>query len=552
MLRRLFKATFTVLLVLTLSGAALGLQPQDALSARPAESLYTVLRIDNLNGLLQYIFSPANVELVAQLLGSDEAQIVNLIASLASQIPAQSVLIGLGMTNEGPFIQAVASMPDSARPKLDRVADGSAGGVEIVTLLLGDGGMMFAGGFEPEKTVGAKGPFYSVLGMGAIAAKDNLLLLTSSQAELEAAIDALEKAENRLSFKSRFESPNYWQIHVDMQTAAGLAGMFGDSVPGLTEAYDQLSEFFKAPLEIEFGLTLKPESVLLSCAMNILECLADSAVFEGLKPVPGGNLLLAGGGKLLLALSSPIAFKIPNMSGQPEVAEAWDKAIEGLEKINLTAGDLEDLLNGSFSIAFGSDATVMGASVPGGYLAFTGREGAAARILGKIMGIEELEGAPLVALNVDGWSSVFTVDPAVSPAPIVFGVTNDTLFAGVVNPAALADKPELPAEITGMLGDTLFAVGVIDIIGMWNRLRQEVADPGSLLSSMVPDPSFKDLLNFVLEADLSVPLVKMWSPELELCFTEFSLADIPQEKRLIPRLIQLGQMLGVGQGEEDE
>ena len=538
MFRRSLKTFFALLLVFVLSSAALALQPQDSISARPEGSIYTVLRVDDLNGLLRYIFSPANVEMVTSMLKPDEAQGINLLASFVSQIPAKSVTLATGMTLEdGPFVQVAASMPDSLRPKLDKIAEGSATGIEIVTLLLGDGGLMFAAGFEPEIQNGAKGPYYNLMGMVGITAKEDLLLIAFPPVGLDAAIDALEKQENRLSFRNRFDNPNYWQVHMDTNALKRFAAMGGAEIALWYGVY-ALGELFKAPLEFEIGLASKPGSILLSGATNILESMTDSASFRDMKPASGGNMFLAGGGKLLLALSAPLAFSADNFKTHPELAEGWNKFIEGLEELNITESDVEDLLNGFISIALGSEATVMGADIPGGYIALTGREGAAAKILGKLTASEN---APVIPFNADGWDMAFAANPEALPAPVVFGAAKDTLFVGIVNSGALTGTPELHAEFAKMLGDTLLGVGFIDTAGIWNRLRQETSNPASLLSPMMQEP-IKGVLSFILESELSVPLIKLWSPEVEKGFMEFSLADVPQEKRLLPRLFEMGKM----------
>ena len=537
MFHRSLKTVFVVLLVFVISSAASALPPEDALSARPAESVYTVMRIDDLNGLLQYVFSPANVEMMTSLANQEQAQIVGLVAAFAAQIPAKSVVIASGMAENGPFVQAVVSMPSSVRPKLDKVADGSATNIDIVTLLLGDAGMMFAEGFASEVRQGAKGPYYSLQDQVIFTAKEDLLLVASSQNELEASIDALEKKETRLSQGRRFDSPNYWQMHMDMNTTAALAEMAGGDALGVS---GELTRLFKAPLKIEFAFSPKPGSFLLSAAINILESLADSARYKDSKPVKGGSLFLAGGGKLLFALSSPLAFRASDFKTHPEAAAGGEQFIQGLAAINISESDVEDLLNGSFSIALGSDATFMGTSVPGGYFALTGRKGTAAKVLGKLMESELSQAVSLAPLKVNGWDSAFSVDPAVSPVPLVFGVKQDTLFVGCLNSDALGKTPELSAEIAKMLDTPLFGLGVIDAAAIWNRLRQEAADPNSLLSATMQDP-VKGIVSEILGADLSVPLIKIWSPELETVFMEFSITDVPQEKRLLPRLVKIGQ-----------
>ena len=534
MFRKSLKTAFVVLLVLAFSSAALALQPQDALSARPAESVYTVMCVNDFNGLLQYIFSQNNINMVTSLLKPDEAQIVNLIASFASQIPAKSVLIALGLADMGPFVQAVVSMPDSARSKLDKVANGSANGIEIVTLLLGDAGMMFAGGFEPEVRKGEKISYYSLDDQLVFTAKDDLLLISSSLADLEASIGAIENKENRLSLKRRFDSPNYWLLHMDVPMAAMFAAAFGQDVSEIGDP----AKFFKAPLECEIGFTLNPGSFLMSSAVNILESFADTSSFKNKKPAKGANMFLAGGGKLLFALSAPLCIEAADMKAYPELAAVWNEFIEGLGSLGIPEQDIVNILNGSVSIAFGSDATIMGASMPGGYIALTGQNGAAANILGKLM---DSPGSPFAPLKADGWDSLNMVDPAALPIPLLLGVKKETLFVGVVNTNALDKTPELPADLAKLLDNPLFGIGLVDMAGIWNWLRQEVANPSSLLSMTTPD-EVKGILSHILEADLSVPVVKLWSSELETAFMEFTIVDVPEEKRLMPRLFSLGQM----------
>ena len=537
-MRKLFKAVFVVLFVLAFSSAAPALSPEDALSARGAESVYTVMRVDDLSGLLQDIFSPGNIEMVASMVEPGDAQTVRLIASFVSQIPAKSVVIVSGITADmEPFMQIAASMPASVRPKLDRVADGTASGVELITLLLGDGAMMLAGVFTPEAHEGAAGPYYA-LGDAAFAARDDLLLIALSPAELASSIGALEKAENRLSLRRRFDSLNYWYMHMDMSAIAALAEEAGE------DDMSDIAGLFRAPLETEVAFSSKPESFLVSVAVNILESLADTAAFEEMKPVKGANLFLTGGGKLLFALSGPLAFSADDIKIYPEFLVWWNRFVRQLERVNISESDVEDLLNGSFSVVFGSDATILGKRVPGGYLALTGREGAAARMLGKFVDSEEFaQTVPVAPLSVDGWDSVYMVDPALIPAPLLFGVMEDTFFVGLVDSDALAMAPELPSEVAAMLEEPLFGVGVIDIASIWNWLRQEIADPNSLLSAPLAmydeDGSVGDILQFILEAEMSVPFVKIWSSELDNSFVEFSIADVPAGKRLLPILFEV-------------
>ncbi|MCL1927135.1 MAG: hypothetical protein FWF95_08445, partial [Syntrophorhabdaceae bacterium] len=368
--------------------------------------------------------------------------------------------------------------------------------------------------------------------------------------QLDASMEALGKKENRLALKRRFDSPNYWRMHMDMPMAAGIVEMTGGG-PILGQS-DVLTELFNVPLEVEVAFDSKPESVLVSIAANLLESLADATRYKDMKPVKGGNLFLAGGGKLLLALSAPLTFRGADLKAHPELAASWDQLVAGLETVRITEGDVEDLLNGSFTLALGSDATVMGSNIPGVYIALTGRKGAAAKILGKLMENEQFaQLVPLIPLQVDGWDSVFAVSPEEFPAPLVFGVTGDTLFMGVLNSDALGQTPEIPAGLAAMLDSSLLGIGVADVAGIWNWLRREVADPNSLLSSVMDD-DVKGILDtlFEEEAEPSVSFFKLWATDPGTAFMEFSVEDVPQEKSLLPRLLKAAQLAASQQDEE--
>lgn len=301
-------------------------------------------------------------------------------------------------------------------------------------------------------------------------------------------------------------------------------------------------KYFKAPLELEYAFESKPDSFLLSVAANVLEALNDVSRFKDKKPTKGGNMFLTGGGKLLFALSNSLAISAADFKAYPEAAEVWEQIVQVFGMFEITEDDLQNLLNGSISVALGGDATVMGANIPGVYFALTAEEGVVAKIFGKLTANEEMaKSLSLIPLKADGLDSGFTVDPEMFPGPFVLGVIKDTLLLGILNPGSLNKAPELPAGVAKTLENSLMGIGFIDVAGIWNFMKQETNNPESLLS-MFMDESVKGILNMVLEASPSIPLVKIWTPELEKLFIEFSIVDVPQEKRLLPILLKLGTM----------
>ena len=549
-IRKLFKSFFLLFLffwVFLLSSSSWALEPQDALSARSAKSIYLSFRLDDLNGLLQKIFSPANIEMVASVASPERAQAIRLIGSFASQIPARSVAFVAGSAENGElFLQIAASMPPQVRPKLDLIAKGTAKGEDIVTLLLGDAALMFSGSFKPEAVEGPKGPYYVFGGGAAFAAKDDLFLAASSPAELDAALDAVADAKKRLTLKRRFKSPDYYLTHIDMSLFPELEKRFGDR-PDASPNIDikAVLSYFKAPLDVEVGFDAKPGSFLMSAAVNLLEAMPIFAErFGELSPTPGGNVFFAGGGKLFLALSNPMFFNVEDWKIYPEFYKAWNEVVKELEKRGLTEKDVLNLLRGSFSVAVGSEATILGRKTPGAYVALRGRDNAAARILACIVEDEQIsQTLPLAPLSAEGWDLLYRLDPALLPAPVVIGVTADknTLFLGVADPEAILKKPALPAEGEKLFSQPFIGGGFIDLAGAWEWLRQEVADASSpLWTYMVNnDKEAATALRDVLDAELSVPFVKLWGDALETAFMECTLADVPLEKSLLYKVLKL-------------
>ncbi|MDR3264479.1 MAG: hypothetical protein LBT15_00565, partial [Synergistaceae bacterium] len=249
-LRRFFVLSFVFVFLLFSSlfpSAARAEDPRNALSVRPDRAIYLSVRMDDLGGMLRNIFSSENADMIASVLPPHEAQGFQLIASVVAQLPVKSIALTTGMTaDETPFLQMAASMPPEQRPKLDRIAAGKANATDVVTLLLGDGGLLLASGVSPKLRTGETGPYYTIEGEVALSARDDLLLMALSPKDLQDSLDALADAKKRLALKRRFDSPDYYFLHVDMSTIEALTDKSAN-----TEEMKILKGVFRAPLEVE-------------------------------------------------------------------------------------------------------------------------------------------------------------------------------------------------------------------------------------------------------------------------------------------------------------
>ncbi|MDR1048133.1 MAG: hypothetical protein LBL51_00125, partial [Synergistaceae bacterium] len=303
-----------------------------------------------------------------------------------------------------------------------------------------------------------------------------------------------------------------------------------------------LAALFKAPLNVEVDFSSsKPGSALMSMAVNLLEALADAKRLESIEPLKAGGFFSAGGGKLFLGAAGPYLFRPEDFKSYPGFDEAWEKVLAGLKTVGLDGTDLENLLAGVVTVALGGEATFfMGPAIPGGYVALTGQKDAASKLLRAIVESEPASAASLFPVKAEGWSSLFQVNPAVVPVPLLVGVKGGTLFAGVLDLKSLNQTPELPPEGRELFGKDSFGAGFIDMAGIWEYLRNAAGDAASPLNAaLARTPEGQNLARLLLDADFPLKFVKMWTPTLETGFLEITATDVPQEKRLLPKLANL-------------
>ena len=549
---KLRKFAFVLFFVFALSSASWALNPHDALNERPEASIYFMMNMDDLGGMLKNLCSPSNIQPFLSMMDPDEQDSFRMVTAMLSQVPAKSVAFIAGTAaDKTPFLQMAISMPQDARAKLDLVAAGKATPEDLVTLVAGEAALLFASMIRPELQQGAMGPYYAIEGQVVIGAKEDLLLVTLSPSALEASLQALENKGRRLAIKRQFDSPNYYMLHIDIPTVVSLAeGELDGEVDVKT-----LQEFFKAPLKMEMGFESKAESVLVSFGMNALESIKSMDRFKNLTPATGANFFLTGGGKLLLGLSGAIGFNADDLKVYPEFAAAWEQLVAVTTSIGITGKDIENLLTGSLSLVWGSDATIMGKPTPGGYIALSGQGGAAAKVLKVLLENEDLKMAiPLVPLKIKGWDTLVMVDPNMVPVPLLIGSTKDTLFLGVVNSDAMDKKPELPKEVVKLSNEKVFSLGFFDAASVWEYLRQESADASSHIGGlmmMLPE-NISAAAREVLGADLSITFFKLWAPTLSTAFMEFSTVDVPEEKRLSTRLAKVKALVVVDDSDYDD
>ncbi len=550
-IRRRGIAGLAVLLTF-LASTAWGAVPQEALSAKPEGAVYAVLNVDDLGGLARNILSSENIDLFAPLMDEDTLNGARMASAIVSKMPVRDAALVVG-TDENlvPFLQIALALPEDLRPKLDLVANGKAKAEDIVSLVLGDGALAFGPLIAAVPEQGAQGTWYSLNGQLAVAAREGLLLVGLSSADLEASIKALAAPTERLAVKRRHEARSFSMLHLDFPTLLKIAKeqeakeKSGEKEEKKLDDVDlnALRDYFKAPLEIEYGFERKPDSFLVSMAANVEEALNSVYLkrLSQLKPVPGGELFLTGAGRPLFALSSKVSFKGADLEVYPEIAKLWKEGIQTLARYGITEAEVESLLSGSVSLVCGGSSTFAGAKTSGVYLALTGRDGAASSIFRKATENEELAAMlPAAPVDVKDWEKVLQVDPAMLPVSALLGVKGETLFLGLQDAASLNAAPELSERLKALLEKTSMGTSFIDFESIQAFLNGAVNDRSSPLHDLLANlhPAMLGLVKDVLGAELSIPFIGVWTPRFDTAFAEHALVDVPADKGLMARIVR--------------
>lgn len=545
--RKIFLSVFMLLFAFSAQAAV----PQDALSLKPESSVYGVFNVGDIGQLGRDIFSPANIKLIMPLLDEKATKSLQLVAGILSQVPSQELSLIAG-TDVGlnSFLQLSVALPSASQPKLKLMAEGKATTEDIISLLLGDGALLMAAAFNPEQKEAAFGSYYSIEDKVVVAAKDNLVIFALSSDDLGKSLAALEQPDKRLSLKRSYQNRNFFYLHLDFPTliAISKAQVEQEKKDSTNKAEEidlkTIEAMFKAPLNIEYDISSLPEKVRFAMAANVKEAVTGEYLkrLESVSPVQGGSLVMLGSGKPLFAWGAQIgSVKSSDLKFYPKVSEIWQSFSSKLQKMGISGKDVDDLFSGSISFACGGTATVMGAKAPGFYLALTGKNGSASKILTKVTEDEEFSKSVTFApLNVDGWDKMFKVDPAICPVPVVFGIRGEMLFLGLQDMESLSASPELTPKVKELLGQSSLSTLFIDIEAIWAWLQQTCNNPPEILVpffAMVPPPVMNSIKS-VLEGVPSVPFVRLYGPAIETALMDFFTVDVSEDKRILPKAVQ--------------
>lgn len=537
-------SAIAVLAVMLFSCAAYSAQPEDALSVRNEESVYMTLRLDDTAAFLKWVFSDEHLKLFVlaakQNMSEEEAlAVAEFLRTMVGMSPLRASALTVGMNKPAPkslnmpFMQFAFTAGPEVSELTAKIADGTADAGDLATLIMGN---KIAAAFI-ETMIKVERGEDNILRINNdifMTAKDDIVLVASSLEEIRASLNALadEKARLLTAKPRKFGEKDFMLMHVDYQTAAEL-----DDEEELDDL--DVEKYLDEPLEVEFAFNKTAEKFLMSLAVNLTKALKDEyagdiyKAAESYTLVKGGHIDLAGtGGKTspLAAIGSYVNFEAlkDNADAKPFVSAV-------LRNLRVRFGISEEeayaMLTGPFSAVVNSTVTFEGFKIPALYMSFTGQEGAAAKVFGK------LTKSPHFSKVHEG---VLQLDSSISPVSCLASDRGESIGICFAELASFSDKPELAPAFAQLMDREAIASLWVDFAGIQRWINDDENGVfmaiGPLMTFAGYGKYFKAIRD-VLNAELSVPSMSIWTEELEKVHIEFALKDINPDNGLVSKIL---------------
>ena len=131
------------------ANTAYSAQPEDALISRHDDSVYLVLRVEDVPSLMKWVLSREHFDLFGPLVLGAKAQALSFgydfVTHLLEVLPIRSAVVVTGTTRANlkkrlpePFFQGAFTVAPGFERLLSKVADGTAKASDIAELLTGD------------------------------------------------------------------------------------------------------------------------------------------------------------------------------------------------------------------------------------------------------------------------------------------------------------------------------------------------------------------------------------------------------------------------------
>ena len=544
--KRFLLAVFLCLFVF--SSAAFSVEVEDALTPCPEQSFYMVLKLNDTQNLLKWIFSKENIDTFMPLiLASEDSNeilgVIEMISAFAENTPLKSAALLMGVYGEKtpvPFFKAAFTVNPEVAPIVKRISDGSATAIDVAKLLLGKDNPLATFAESMIKVEKGENNILRVDNELFVKAQDDMLVIGLSADDVKTSLSALENPDERLFAKKirRFDNKDFAWIHVDIKALDTLDE--DDAIDA-----EEIAKYVAKPFDIEYGFTRVPGKFLASMAVNLKEALSKE-YFEKINlesyndKAKGGfiNLETSGGAKSpLFAFGGKL--NIEGLKLTPEGQDIWKTAVRQLKnRFNISEEDFVKMFAGASSFVVNDSVTVEGMKIPAIYFSQTGGDGAAEKIF------NTLEKSPHFSKVQD---NTLLIDSSVSPVSCLITKDGEKLGINFAELSNLSEKPELKPALNDLMNVEATSALWLDFAGIQSWILD--AENG-VLAMAAPIAKFSgygdiyDAVKELLEAKLSVPSMSIHSDTIEIIHTEFEIdEDVKAEDGLFAKAVKVAKKL---------
>ncbi|MBR0251138.1 MAG: hypothetical protein IJQ77_08650 [Synergistaceae bacterium] len=533
----------SVLAVMIFTGTACSDSlPENALSSRPDESVYAVLKLNDTSEFLKWLLSEANINTFMPLILASESSNdiiggIEMISAFAQNTPLKSAVVLAGVSGKDAksqevFMQAAFTVSPELNSIVRNISQGKASAKDIAKLLLGTESPLIALAETMIKVENADDNILRIDNAIFVKAVDDVIILALSEDDVKASVKALEDKKARLSLINAraFSTKDFAMLHVDPKTAEVL-----DDSGELKEL--KLSEYMAKPFNLELGFESQPGKFILSSHNNVLESTAKKYAekIPNVKPVKGDYIDLRNSG----GASTPIfaAGGMFNLAGTEEVKDAKD----GLDfilgqlkkRFGIAKEDVYALFTGPFSLVINGSVMFESFKIPALYISQTGAKGAASKVY------NTLTKSPHFHKIHDG---ILQVDSSVSPVSCIIGNAGNTLGIAFAELASFSDRPNTEGAFGELMSKNSISSWWIDFAGIQSWLNDDANGVFATLTPIAGIFGFGQILDAVrnvLSADFSVRSMSLSGEDIETVHLEFALKEIRAEDGLFAKLVKV-------------
>ncbi len=515
---------------------------ENALTAKPSNSVYFVLKLEDTSAFLKWLASDENINPFMPLIikSEDSNDIlggIEFFRAFATKTPLKSAAIVAGAydpdTKQPPFFQMAFTVDSSMAGTVRKITDGTAEDVDFVKLLLGNDNPITAIAQTMVKAEKLNDGSYRIDNELFLKAEGDMILVAMSPDELKDSVNALNGDGARLfgGLKRQFTEKDFMIAHVDYNTLDKI-----DTDHSLDSADKLVTEIFDKPLNFECAFESQPEKFVFSFAVNLMEAMKKEYADKMpplVKPVKGSYMTLAGTKSPIFAVGGQM--KLAGLKDSSDTKDLWTELVRQLRvRFGISEKEIAEFFDGAFSFVVNDSVTYEGFKIPALYISQTGIKGAAGKIF------SHLTKSPHFQKVQEG---ILQLDTSISPVSCLIQDKGETLGINFAELSSLNGKPIVKPVLQSLLDSVGIAAVWVDFDG----IRAWIMDDENGVMALMPMAKMfgmgdlAEAANDILTAEYSVPSFSFRAEGLEKFRFEFTNAKINPENGIFARAVKIYQ-----------